>query len=153
MHRSKFMSISPLLAWVWVGSRSWRWTCCHVHGVTKSRARLRDWTELTYWHEDQGSGISSLGKGSSNNCNKSNHCLSLHKSNALHSYSVKVGWAKVTQPDFREKRKPKKIRRAYLPTIQPLQPRRGLGRVHLLWMDSESRSILFTTHVPLHRFI
>ena len=114
--------------------------CAAVHEVTKSRTWLRDWTELTYWLEDQDSGISSLGKGSSNNCNKDNHCLSLHKSSALHSYSVKVEWGKVTKPNFKEKRKPKKIRRAYFPTIQPLQPRRGLGRVLLLWMDSELRS-------------
>ena len=35
--------------WVWVNSRSWWWTgkaCCpRVHGVTKSRTRLSDWTE------------------------------------------------------------------------------------------------------------
>ena len=36
--------------WVWAGSESWWWTgrpgCAAVHGVTKSRTRLSDWTEL-----------------------------------------------------------------------------------------------------------
>ena len=35
-------------AWVWVRSRSWWWTeawRAAVHGVTKSRTRLSDWTE------------------------------------------------------------------------------------------------------------
>ena len=37
--------------WVWVDSRSWWWTgawCAVVHGVTKSRTRLSDWTELNW---------------------------------------------------------------------------------------------------------
>ena len=33
--------------WVWVNSRSWRWTGRpDVHGVTKSWTRLSDWIEL-----------------------------------------------------------------------------------------------------------
>ena len=35
--------------WVWVSSRSWWWTYSAVHGVTKSRTRLCDWTELEHW--------------------------------------------------------------------------------------------------------
>ena len=36
--------------WVWVNSGSWRWTReawrAVIHGVTKSRTQLSDWTEL-----------------------------------------------------------------------------------------------------------
>ena len=35
--------------WVWVNSGSWWWTeawCAAIHGVTKSRTQLSDWTEL-----------------------------------------------------------------------------------------------------------
>ena len=38
--------------WVWVNSGSWWWTeawCAAIHGVTKSRTRLSDWTELICW--------------------------------------------------------------------------------------------------------
>ena len=38
--------------WVWVGSRSWWWTgkpgFAAIHGVTKSRTRLSDWTDHNY---------------------------------------------------------------------------------------------------------
>ena len=36
--------------WVWVDSGSWWWEawCAAVHGVTKSRTRLSDWTELNW---------------------------------------------------------------------------------------------------------
>ena len=38
--------------WVWVNSRSWWWTreawCTVIHGVTKSRTRLSEWTELNW---------------------------------------------------------------------------------------------------------
>ena len=47
--------------WVWVNSGSWWWTgrpdreawCAAIHGVSKSRTWLRDWTELN-WVVDLG---------------------------------------------------------------------------------------------------
>ena len=48
--RDAWMALPTQKRWVWVNSRSWWWTgtCWHavVHGVTKSRTRLSDWTEL-----------------------------------------------------------------------------------------------------------
>ena len=38
--------------WVWVNSGSWWWReawCASIYGVTKSRTRLSDWTELNQW--------------------------------------------------------------------------------------------------------
>ena len=41
--------------WVWVDSGSWWWTGRRavVHGVSKSRTRLRNWTELNWWYNAQ----------------------------------------------------------------------------------------------------
>ena len=50
-------------AWVWVDSGSWWWTGrswhAAIHGVTKSRTWLSDWTELNsgsqpFWHKGPG---------------------------------------------------------------------------------------------------
>ena len=44
-----WIALPTLWTWVWASSGSWWWTgkaCCpRVHGVTKSRTRLSDWTE------------------------------------------------------------------------------------------------------------
>ena len=43
--------ITDLWTWVWVSSRSWWWTGgsgVAVHGVTKSRTWLSNWTELNW---------------------------------------------------------------------------------------------------------
>ena len=41
-----WMSSPTRWTWVWVSSGSWWWTGKPVHGVTKSRTRLSNWTEL-----------------------------------------------------------------------------------------------------------
>ena len=44
-----WMSSPTRWTWVWVDSGSWWWTeawCAVIHGVAKSRTRLRGWTEL-----------------------------------------------------------------------------------------------------------
>ena len=47
-----WMASPTWCTWVWVNSGSWWWTgeAWHavIHGVTKSRTRLSDWTDLTW---------------------------------------------------------------------------------------------------------
>ena len=46
--------ITTRWTWVWVNSGSWWWTgrpsVLQIHGVTKSRTWLSDWTELKIWY-------------------------------------------------------------------------------------------------------
>ena len=47
--RLSWMASPTQWTWVWVNSRSWWWTGhAAVHGVTKSRTWLSDWTELNW---------------------------------------------------------------------------------------------------------